>query len=178
MSKPSQNIELKARCKSLAKAEEICLEMNAMDGGVERQVDTFFHARRGRLKMREINEETAALIWYDRPDETQTRQSNYYLVPVSAPATLQASLEAALGIIHTVVKRRRIYHYGKVRIHLDQVEGLGTFVEFEAVLSPDDDASDAHALLAALRDRFGITDDDLVAVPYACLSGQGDAGDE
>lgn len=54
-----------------------------------------------------------------------------------------------------------------VRIHLDEVEQLGTFIEVEAVAPPDSDLTHEHRLVAELRDALGITDERLVALGYA-----------
>ena len=55
-------------------------------------------------------------------------------MPIAEPALLKAALTAALGVRRVVDKRREIFLADNVRIHLDDVAGLGTFLEFEAVL--------------------------------------------
>jgi homotetrameric cytidine deaminase len=65
-----------------------------------------------------------------------------------------------------------------VRIHLDDVDGLGHWVELEAVAPPDSDLSAEHAKVAELREALGITDDRIVAEGYAAmLLAQGAATD-
>ena len=56
-----------------------------------------------------------------------------------------------------------------VRIHLDEVEDLGSFVEFEAVLPEAGDLATARDKVARLRASLGIDDDALVSVGYADL---------
>lgn len=65
-----------------------------------------------------------------------------------------------------------------MRIHLDEVERLGTFIELEAVAPPDSDLAHEHRLVAELRDALGITDERLVALGYAAqlLHAGGDTG--
>ncbi len=169
VSAPRRNIELKAKLKSLKNALQVCQELGATDAGVERQRDTYFVVTQGRLKLREIAGEQAVLIAYDRPDGTATRLSRYHLFPVSDPQLLKDMLEGVLGIRSVVEKQRTISLYQNVRIHLDEVTALGTFLEFEAVLSPDQAESDGHSLLAELRERFGIEEDDLLAHSYVDL---------
>lgn len=70
-----------------------------------------------------------------------------------------------------VEKRRRLLLWREVRIHLDTVEQLGTFVELEAVASPESDLSVEHERVAQLREALAITDDRLVPVGYATLLG-------
>jgi len=47
-----------------------------------------------------------------------------------------------------------------VRIHLDEVEGLGAFIEFEAVLSGECDDEDGERKLAHLQEVFELAPDD------------------
>jgi predicted adenylyl cyclase CyaB len=138
---------------------------------VQVQTDTYFRVPHGRLKLREIEGQQAELIWYDRPDHGAARTSTYRRVPVPDPAGLKAALAAALGVRGEVRKRREITLWHNVRIHLDDVAGLGTFVEFEAVLSPADDEATAHVRLEELSWGLGIRPGDHLAASYADLLG-------
>jgi adenylate cyclase class 2 len=166
---PRRNLERKFRCPDLAAVRAALPAVPARREGVQFQTDTYFHARAGRLKLRVIDGEPAALIWYDRPDAAAAKLSTYHLVPVSDAALLRAALAAALGVRGVVAKRRDVYHWGNVRIHLDEVDGLGTFVEFEAVLSAQDDVAAAHADLETLRRALGLAGAEELAGSYADL---------
>src|SRR5262245_32987098 len=133
-----RNLELKARCPDLPAAREAALRLGARLTSTESQLDTFFRAAHGRLQLREIDGQPAVLIWYDRPDLDRPRGCDYFLVPAPDPALLKIALTAALGVRGAVRKRREVYLWHNVRAHLDEVEGLGRFLEFEAVLSPDE----------------------------------------
>jgi adenylate cyclase class IV len=89
------------------------------------------------------------------------------IIEVSDGAALCAALAAAIGIRGVVAKRRHLLLWQSVRIHLDEVEQLGTFIELEAVAPADSDLAHEHRLVAELRDALGITDERLVAVGYA-----------
>jgi adenylate cyclase class IV len=111
------------------------------------QTDTYFHASSGRLKLRTIRQpngaERAELIGYQRIDHDAPRWSRYSrveLLPEASPAVLQ-SLELALGVASVVRKRREAATLRRTRIHLDEVDGLGSFVELETVTTGDDDAT-------------------------------------
>jgi homotetrameric cytidine deaminase len=91
------------------------------------------------------------------------------LAPISEPDALAEALDAALGTLVTVSKRRRLFLWEGVRIHLDDVDGLGSFVEFEAVLPDAGDLAAARSKVARLRRELEIADDALVAVGYADL---------
>jgi cytidine deaminase len=68
-----------------------------------------------------------------------------------------------------VEKERRLLVDDGVRIHLDDVAGLGAWVELEAVASPGSDLSAEHVKVARLRAALGLTDDRVVAEGYAAL---------
>ena len=50
-------------------------------------------------------------------------------------------VETLAGVLKTrgvVTKRREVFLIGRTRVHLDDVKGLGTFVELEVVLGDDE----------------------------------------
>jgi homotetrameric cytidine deaminase len=92
------------------------------------------------------------------------------LAPVADPSALLEALDAALGSTVVVSKRRRLFIWENVRIHLDDVEGLGAFVELEAVLGPGEgELAVAHEKVARLRSELAISDDALVSAGYSDL---------
>jgi adenylate cyclase class IV len=166
---PSRNIELKARYPVLSEAHRIAAALPAQRIADQQQRDTYFHCAHGRLKLREITGQRAELIWYARADEQGPKASQYYVVPVIDPRGLQSALESAWGLRGVVQKHRAIYLYRHVRIHLDEVIGLGSFLEFEAVLDPGLNELASHELLHELQMAFRIAAADLVPVSYGDL---------
>lgn len=164
-----RNVEMKATLADIDKARAAAELLGAESHGVLRQRDTYFHVASGRLKLRETDGDRAELIWYDRPDHSGTRASHYYRVPVPDPDLLKDALRAAVGVRVVVNKCRELYLWRNVRIHLDQVDDLGTFLEFEAVLEPEQPEADGDALIADLRAQFGIEESALIACSYADL---------
>jgi predicted adenylyl cyclase CyaB len=118
------------------------------------------------LKLREIAGRGAWLVWYERPDRTDAKASDYLLVPVSDPAGLKTALSQAIGIRGVVNKLRHIYLFQNVRIHLDDVEGAGQFLEFEAVLGDRVDDAAGERQIAELRREFGLDEADLLGGSY------------
>ena len=166
-----KNVELKARVQDLAEARKIAATLDARYVGLQEQVDTYFRIAEGRLKLRQINGLQAELIWYERADLPQARCSFYHRAPVANPETLKTVLAAALGVETVVQKRREIFLWQNVRIHLDQVPGLGSFLEFEAVLQSEEDESAAQTQLAQLVQMFHILPEDLTPGSYADMKG-------
>jgi len=166
-----RNIELKARLADLDAARETAGRIATKRLGVQEQVDTYFHCGHGRLKLRQIDGLSAQLVWYARPNEHGPKASDYQLVPVSNPETLKAALAAALGVRGVVRKRREVFLCENVRIHLDEVEGLGTFLEFEAVLGPQVDDAAGHGQLERLVETFALGAGDLLPDSYGDMVG-------
>jgi homotetrameric cytidine deaminase len=164
------NVELKARDPDPEATAARCVALGASDQGVLSQHDTYFSARRGRLKLRvEEGALGGELIAYRRDDARDPVESSYVLAPVAAADELAEALDAALGRVAVVAKRRRLFLWEGVRIHLDEVEDLGSFVELEAVLPDAGDLATAGDKLARLRRELGISDDALVSAGYADL---------
>jgi len=164
-----RNLELKARCSDLETVAAKVGQLGARDAGPELQTDTYFHVPSGRLKLREIEGKPAALIGYARPNHVDARLCNYHLVPVLDAAAMKALLASILGVRSVVSKRRRIWLWQNVRIHLDEVAGLGSFVEFEAVLQSPEDEIAAPGQIEHLRQAFSIDPINQIAVSYADL---------
>jgi adenylate cyclase, class 2 len=164
---PSRNIELKAIDPDAEHSLLTCLELAAYDAGTIWQRDTYFHAAHGRLKLREQRPGRAALIHYERPDRTRPRESRYRISPVTRARSVRETLGAALGVRVVVEKERRVFLWDFARIHLDAVEGLGSFVEFEALVDEHSDAQDAHRRVEFLVEAFRIDPQQVVARSYS-----------
>jgi adenylate cyclase class 2 len=168
-----RNIELKARCADLPATARRAIAVGAVDRGVLLQHDTFYAVTRGRLKLRRIAGAPAELILYHRPDTVEAKASEYHIAGVPDPEALHRMLAVALGVTADVRKRRRLLLWKYVRIHLDEVENLGTFIELESVVGPDADEAEASRRLDELRAALAIDESDLVGVAYAQLLAPG-----
>lgn len=165
------NAEFKARVDHLAPVRERLAALDPRWVGVDRQRDTYFHAASGRLKLREGTVETA-LIAYVRADVAGVKRSDVTLTRLTpeAAADLRPVLTAALGVDVVVEKTREIAFVGHIKVHLDEVPGLGTFAEVEAI--DTDGTRTAERLTAdaaAMRTALGLDDAPLEAQSYADL---------
>jgi len=167
MAAPRRNIELKAIDPDPAGSLEVCRALGAQDEGVLWQRDSYFNVSTGGLKLREQLPGRAHLIQFERAEEPQQRESRYRIIETDDPQTLLVALTAALGVTVAVSKHRRLFLWQNVRIHLDDVERLGTFIELEAVAPASSDLRHEYALVKQLREAFSITDDRLSAQGYA-----------
>lgn len=164
-----RNVELKVRLDDLAAARRVARRIATVDLGGQRQVDTYFRVPRGRLKLRVIDGTVGQLIWYERADKTGSKTSRYRLVAIGDAPGMKGVLSSACGVLVEVDKRREVFLYENVRIHLDRVVGLGTFLEFEAVLKSGQRESTGHRQLDALGRTFGLRSPMRVGCSYSDL---------
>jgi homotetrameric cytidine deaminase len=160
-------VELKATDPDPERSLQIALDLGAEDRGVLVQRDTYFRVPEGRLKLREETPGGAVLIQYAREDRPEARESRYRITPVEDPATLMTSLADALGTLAVVEKERRLLLWEGVRIHLDTVEGLGSFLELEGVAPEGSDLSGEHDRVAQLGEALGLDDSRILAGSYS-----------
>lgn len=162
------NIEIKAHCSDLQAIEALLQARHARFVGEDHQIDTYFQVSQGRLKLREGQLENA-LIHYDRPEEKGLKRSEVTMFSTPGKtAGLKDIFSKIFGIKAIVDKRRKIFFIDNVKFHLDQVEGLGSFLEIEAI---DFDGTIGEERLreqcAHYVELFGCRPDDLIAQSYS-----------
>ena len=163
------NIEIKARIKDLSRIRGLLEELRDTSCEAVVQEDIFFYTPKGRLKLRVLAPDFGELIYYERENVSGPRPSNYLIVASTDPGSLRALLSGALGVRGIVRKQRRLYMAGNTRIHLDEVEGLGLFLELEIVLNPGQTAEEGETIANELMRKIGIEKDDLVKEAYIDL---------
>ncbi|HPF35678.1 class IV adenylate cyclase [bacterium] len=165
----SANVEIKARVRD---PEAFAAAAAALSDGPVQEIpqhDVFFRVPAGRLKLRRFADGTGELIQYSRPDRPGPKTSDYVLAPTTACDALREALARALGEAGEVIKRRRLWLSGRTRIHLDDVEGLGCFMELEVVLEPQEDPAAGRAEADRLMADLGVVETDLVDRAYVDL---------
>jgi adenylate cyclase len=172
-----RNIEIKARIDDFDATRRRAAEI-ADEGPIEiAQDDTFFPCNAGRLKLRVLAEDRGELIFYRRADETGPKESSYRICPTAAPEVLRETLAAAYGTAGRVRKRRTLFLAGRTRIHLDEVEGLGDFLELEVVLEEGEPAERGGDEAHRLMDALGVDRSRLVSGAYVDLLASENEGD-
>lgn len=165
----ARNVEIKARIDSVDALLARALPL--ADGPPERieQDDTFFACANGRLKLRDFGDGRGELIHYERTDTEGPKLSDYVRVAATEPAALREALTRAHGQIGRVRKTRWLLLCGQTRIHLDQVEGLGDFLELEVVLRDEQGEADGQRIARALMAQLGVEPAQCLAVAYLDL---------
>jgi len=163
------NIEIKAKVGGLGPIRSIARRIATEPCQILHQEDVFFRVGMGRLKLRIFSDNSGELIHYERPDTRGAKQSDYLIHGTSKPLELRQLLTNALGESVTVKKKREVYMAGQTRIHLDEVDGLGSFIEVEVVLSPNQTPEEGRSIVSDVMEKLGIQETDLVPCAYADL---------
>lgn len=163
------NVEIKARVTDLealqTRIEAVC------EQPVELiiQEDVFFHTPKGRLKLRILSDERGELIYYEREDRKGPKRSEYFISVTAEPRTQLQVLVRSLGVRGIVHKQRWLYWVENTRIHLDVVEGLGSFMELEVVLPSGQSTDVGEKIATELMAELGIDESELVKGAYIDL---------
>jgi adenylate cyclase, class 2 len=161
------NFEFKAHLRDTPHVRATLKRLRARFLGTDHQVDTYFRVPAGRLKIREGRIENS-LIFYERTNSAHARRSSVEMMLLPRRHCVRAILSHALEVLAVIDKRREIYFVGNVKIHLDRVRGLGTFLEVEAV-THSGDVSKVRAQAAKFQKLFAIPPGDIVPLSYSDL---------
>jgi predicted adenylyl cyclase CyaB len=165
----SSNIEVKAVVRDFSRIQKQAEALSDTPVEVIPQVDIFFKVTRGRLKLRVLAVDRGELIYYERPDQDGPKRSDYHIAETADPEALKQVLDLAYGIRGSVKKTRYLYMVGQTRIHLDDVQGLGHFMELEVVLREGQSDAEGQMIAADLMQKLGVEKTDLVEGAYMDL---------
>lgn len=163
------NIEIKARVRDFAGIRSRAGKLSDTPVEVIPQVDTFFNVPQGRLKLRVLAPDRGQLIYYTRPDQEGPKRSDYHIAYTTDPENLKRVLELAYGIRGVVKKTRYLYLVGQTRIHVDDVEGLGQFIELEVVMREGQGDAEGQGIAEGLMASLGVERSDLLEGAYMDL---------
>jgi len=163
------NIEIKARIRDFADIKSRAEKLSDTTLEVIPQEDTFFNVPQGRLKLRVLSSDRAELIYYTRPNREGPKRSEYHIARTSDPENLKRVLELAYGIRGVVKKIRHLYLIGQTRVHLDDVEGLGHFMELEVVMEEGQGDAEGQEIAEVLMASLGVEKSDLLEGAYMDL---------
>lgn len=163
-----KNLEIKAKISNLQYALDIAATLTGNGFEEIYQTDTYFNIHEGRLKLRKYGD-IAELIFYKRPDGREPEWSNYLISEVKSPIVIKEILESIHGVKTVVKKRRRLFLLENTRIHIDEVDNLGIFLEFEVVTNENTNPDDSRKTIDMLISEFGIEENDLIEASYCDL---------
>ena len=159
------NIEIKAHYPDVERAAENLNALGAGLAGTFYQKDTYFNLDQGRLKLRELSLDEGHLIFYQREDLAGPKRSDYEIAKTEDTEGQGNNVSGIHGVWVEVEKTRQVWLWENVRIHLDDVKGIGPFVELEAV-TEEKGIEESHHRVEALMRALEITSDQLVKGSY------------
>lgn len=148
------------------------------DEGTIVQKDTYYMVNstvnpNTRLKLREeVDKEGKPnnyMISYDRENIETEKISEYFFFQVDDIANFKKVVTNGLTESIVVKKSRHLYLYKNARIHFDEVENVGNFVEIEVVIKTEDDERDASSLMEELLSLLALEHKEKIADGYAKL---------
>ena len=163
------NIEIKSRAWDSARIRLLVESLARTSGEQIEQEDIFFVVPRGRLKLRILSTISAELIYYEREDHAGPKESRYVISRTSEPESLRNVLAESLGVRGVVRKKRTLYQIDQTRIHLDEVEGLGSFAELEVVMKEGQSQTEGIEIAHRLMSQLEIKPSDLIERAYIDL---------
>lgn len=161
------NVEIKATVENIDEKEQLLHKLSPDFQGIDLQEDIYFNVAEGRLKLRRGNIENA-LIHYIRSDTSSSKRSDILLYKHSPDENILAILTKVLGVKVVVKKSRKIYFIDNVKFHFDQVEGLGSYVEVEAIdIDRKRSEKELREQCDYYTDYLGINKADLISTSYS-----------
>ncbi|MCK5158410.1 MAG: class IV adenylate cyclase [Candidatus Heimdallarchaeota archaeon] len=162
------DVEIKAKCEDHARIRNILKKKGALFGGEDHQIDVYFKSPTGRLKIRKSTIESV-LVYYIRDNIKGIKPSEYYLYKAPEPEKLEELLKIALGELITVKKKREVYFIDNVKFNIDDVKGLGKFVEIEAITTNPDEIEHMDEIIRSYIKLFDIKEIDIQSHSYSDL---------
>jgi predicted adenylyl cyclase CyaB len=166
----ARNLEFKVRVPDLDTVRRRLRPIGARHVVTEEQIDRYYEVDGGRrLKLRTRAGGRAELIRYDRPETSDVRTSDYEVTAVRD--TEAKACLVPKGTPRVVVRKLREVHVvHNVRIHLDRVEGLGDFLELEAVVEGIHDEAACRLQIEEITRALGLRLEDCLRASYADLA--------
>ena len=164
-----KNIEIKAKVRNIEDLRSKIEDLYNIKAEKIFQVDTFFNIEKGRLKLRTFSNTKGELIYYLRNNSAGPKRSNYFIYKTDNPEELKKLLEISLGIRGVVRKKRLLYLVENTRIHLDEVEELGSFLELEVVLNPEQNENEGKQIAKGFMRKLELDEKDLIDLAYIDL---------
>jgi len=165
----AKNIEIKAKLNNLNFSLNLASNLSGSKPEIIKQDDYFFHCDNGRLKLRIFSPDNGELIFYTRDNLSGPKISEYFITKTTEPYILLKVLKKSNGIRGKISMIRKLFLVGRTRIHIDIVENLGNFLEFEVVLKEDENPEIGNEEINRLMNQFKINKENLIDRAYIDL---------
>ncbi len=168
----SQNVEIKVRLQYLNETRSRARALGAVPTSTDEQTDVYYAVNSSgaeRIKLRTVPGKDPELIRYHRSEDSSVRTSDYTLIRGAEAMREAREYERKAAPEVVVRKSREILLLENVRIHLDQVDGLGCFLELEAVVDSTHDPATCRQQVADLIVSLSLPREGMVAASYSDL---------
>ena len=151
-----QSLEFRAELADAGLARGVLPRIGAKFVGKLEQTDTYFRVTSGVLKLRRSSmggePEPPEVVHYERVSRTQPRVCRFGIYTEGEARERFGVLPLPIWV--TVHKVREIWMLGGLRVHLDEVQDLGRFIELEALTSRKQPVPRCYELIASARSRL------------------------
>lgn len=135
--------------------------------------DSDFDCPEGKVKLRSFSSAGTKAIFFESEDTATAKEFRVRILRTSDPELMIQAMSDHYAVLSKLRKKRTLVIVGNARIFLDEVEGLGSFVEIEVFLSENVTVDQGTTTIGLLMNRLGIRKKDLVGESYIDLFGQG-----
>jgi len=159
-------VEIKVKIDDLEKVAQALHKLNAVFIAENLEVDAYFqHPARDfaetdeALRIRAVKNNYQ--LTYKGPKLDTKSKTRLELTISISDGNIGKKIFEYLGFkpVMEIKKKRRIYQIGSVYVMLDNVEGLGTFIELETEVSNEKEISEKREDLIKLMVKLGISED-------------------
>jgi predicted adenylyl cyclase CyaB len=148
-----RNLEIKVQINSVDEIRSLLEKLSAEQAGMLNQKDIYYKYKSGLAKLR-VENGSFQFITYNRNEGEGDRWSDYNIITMSGER-IEETLAGLLDVETIVEKKRELWWYNNTRIHLDTVEGLGSFLELETKVTGDEE--DARVRYRFLYDALNLS---------------------
>ncbi len=126
------NLELKIKLDSYDSIKKKLSKIKAEFVKTLKQKDVYYKINSGLLKLR-IENGSQSIIKYLRDEKGKDRFSNFEVLHFSS-GDAEKFFKDMYKVETIVEKKRQLFIFDNTRVHLDEVKGLGKFLELETLV--------------------------------------------
>lgn len=167
-------VEVKARLENVSRFKELLGEIGAKLSKIEEHLDVYynnpdlrdFRASDEALRLRRVND-LVTLTYKGKKIDSISKSRREIECAISSFEEMDAILKS-LGFLPTgeVMKRRHIYLIEELKICVDKVKNLGSFVEVELTCKHESSVENGVIRAIRLLEQLGLSRNDLIRRSY------------
>lgn len=160
-----ENVDFKCELRDPGLARLALKRFGAILAAAVSHHDTYFRVPDGRLMRREAEGEPVEYVLYRRIDRAAPTVSSFTILSENEARRRLGATDPPVWV--EVRKQREIWLLADARVHVDQVEGLGWFIEIDVLVTRRRSERTCRDLIAKIREALGPCLGGLIATSYA-----------